>query len=172
MVEIEQVKAYMNGVGRIRRDPFVLHVGDRQIDVDELRVHYPRARLEPLVKDLAGGPTPAEAAWLMWFCCGGQYGGLDVVRMLSSPPFAQRVEALLDTGETPAVLRLGETVLRPLMEGVAALGGRRLTGMRFVVDPIVTEYGLPTGSNNVYLEVTTEGPADGRAQPADPDQGG
>lgn len=69
------------GVGRIRREPYVLHLGDRQIDVDEVRVyllcHVLRPYLEPL-KPL----TAQEALWLLNFFGGYSSRDKDFLNLL------------------------------------------------------------------------------------------
>lgn len=52
------------GVGRIRREPWRLYVGDLWVDAEELRCHDLPRKLEPLIRALSPPPTAAETLWL------------------------------------------------------------------------------------------------------------
>jgi hypothetical protein len=60
----QDLSVWFAGVGRIRREPWVLHVGGLSVDVDELRSHDMHKKLEPLIRALSPPPTAAEALWL------------------------------------------------------------------------------------------------------------
>lgn len=60
-----------NGVGRIIREPYVLHFGHQQKDVDEIRVYVLDFVLRPLLEPLKPLTAP-EALWLLNFF--GGYG--------------------------------------------------------------------------------------------------
>jgi hypothetical protein len=69
------------GMGRIRREFFTLHIGAKQLEIDEIRNHYAHRQFEEPLKALVPPATAAELLWVADVLV-GLYGYNEGMKML------------------------------------------------------------------------------------------